>query len=163
MYSLKPIDITLSEIMSSTPSSQARGLGNRSANFVRRITQTPQRLDTSGLSRTEKLKLANKLSNDNIDLYMLLYAYGMFLAIIIVIVFLYRYKLESPHEFPGDIGDSSSIWSKFVNWLFLQPNSGTHPACDKGRPAITDSVQPTCEEANRMFTNGSGTKGDGLC
>jgi hypothetical protein len=148
--------------MSSTPSSQARGLGNRSSNFIRRITQTPQRLDTSGLSRTEKLKLANKLSNDNIDLFMLVYAYFIFLAVIIVIVFLYRYKEESPHRFSGDIRDESH-WMRFVNWLFLQPNSGTHPACDKGRPAITPTSQPTCEEANRMFTNGSGTKGDGLC
>jgi hypothetical protein len=149
--------------MSSTPSSQARGLGNRSANFVRRITQTPQRLDTNGLSRTDKLKLANKLSNDNIDLIMLLYAYFIFLVVIIVIVFLYRYKQEVPHRFSGDIGDSSSLWMRFVNWLFLQPNSGIHPACDKGRPAITPTSVPTCEEANRIFTNGSGTKGNGMC
>lgn len=147
--------------MSSTPSSQGRGLGNRSANFVRRITQTPQRLDTSKLSRTDKLKLANKLSNDNIDLIMLLYAYGMFLAVIIVIVFLYRYKEESPHDFPGDIGYASSLWMRFTNWLFKTPNSGTHPVCDKGRPAITPNIQPTCEETNKMFMQG--TKGDGLC
>ncbi len=140
--------------MSSTPSSQARGLGNRSANFVRRITQTPQRLDTGGLSRADKLKLANKLSNDNIDLFMLVYAYFIFLAAIIVIVFLYRYKEESPHRFSGDIGDSSSLWMRFVNWLFLQPNSGIYPACDKGRPAIATVIQPTCEEANRMFKQG---------
>lgn len=146
--------------MSSTPSSQARGLGNRSANFVRRITQTPQRLDTGGLSRADKLKLANKLSNDNIDLFMLVYAYFIFLAAIIVIVFLYRYKQESPHKFEGDIR-TESLWSKFVNWLFKTPNSGTHPACDKGRPAIATVIQPTCEEANRMFMQG--TKGDGMC
>ncbi len=147
--------------MSSTPSSQARGLGNRSANFVRRITQAPQRLDTNGLSRTEKLKLANKLSNDNIDLFMLVYAYFIFLAAIIVIVFLYRYRQEVPHRFSGDIGDSSSLWMRFVNWLFKTPNGGTHPACDKGRPANIPISVPTCEEANRMFM--MGTKGDGLC
>jgi hypothetical protein len=149
--------------MSSTPSSQARKLGNRSANFVRRITQTPQRLDTSGLSRTEKLKLANKLSDDNIDLFMLVYAYFIFLAVIIVIVFLYRYKEESPHRFSEDIGDSSSLWSKIVNWLFLQPNNGSHLVCDKGRPASIPTSQPTCEETNKMFIQGSGTKGNGMC
>lgn len=148
--------------MSSTPSSQARGLGNRSANFVRRITQTPQRLDTSGLSRTDKLKLANKLSNDNIDLFMLLYSYGVFLAVIIVIVFLYRYRQEVPYRFSGDIGDSSSLWSKFVNWLFLQPNNGSHPVCDKGRPASMRNSQPTCEETNKMFMKGM-NRDDKMC
>ena len=93
---------------------------------------------------------------------MLLYAYGMFLAVIIVIVFLYRYRQESPHEFPGDIRDES-LWSRFNNWLFLQPNNGSHPVCDKGRPASMRNSQPTCEETNKMFMQGSGTKGNGMC
>jgi hypothetical protein len=136
--------------MSSTPSSQARKLGNRSSNFIRRITQTPQRLDTSGLSRTEKLKLANKLSNDNIDLFMLVYAYFIFLAVIIVIVFLYRYKQESPHKFSGDIRDES-LWSRFVNW------------CNRVSPSYIslNSQTTSCEDANRMFKQGN--KGDLIC
>ena len=148
--------------MSQQASSQAttRGLGNRSSNFVRHLVKTPDRKIGSGLSRTGKLKLANKLSDDSIDIFMLLYAYGVFLVVIIVVVLLYRFKQESPHKFSGDVRDES-LWSRFVNWLFKTRNSGTHPACDKGRPRVQPSIEPTCEETNKMFMQG--TKGDGMC
>ena len=143
-----------------TASSQARGLGNRSSNFVRSLIKTPDRKIGSGLSRNEKLKLANKLSDDSIDIFMLLYAYGVFLLVVIVVVLLYRFKQESPHKFSGDVRDES-LWSRFVNWLFKTRNSGTHPMCDKGRPRVQPSIEPTCEETNKMFMQG--TKGDGMC
>jgi hypothetical protein len=152
-----------------TASSQAatpttRKMGNRSANFVRSLVKTPERRIGSGMTRDEKLKLASKLSDESIDTFMLLYVYGVFLLAVIVTVLLYRFKQESPHKFKGDVRQES-LWTKFVNWLFMTPAAGNHPACNTGRPhtqpATITTMEPTCEETNRMFMQG--TKGDGMC
>lgn len=159
MYSLNHLNNKMSQ---QAVSSHVRGLGNRSANFVKLLVKTPERRIGSGMTRDEKLKLASKLSDESIDTFMLLYAYGVFLLVVIVTVVLYRFKEESPHKFKGDIRNES-LWSRFVNWLFLTPNSGRHPVCDIGRPYVqaTTTIQPTCEETNRMFRQGM--KGNEMC
>lgn len=136
--------------------------GNRSTNFVRHLVKTPvNRL--SGLSRSDKIQLANKLTNDNIDVMMLLYVYFVFLAVVIVIVMLYRFKQEDPHKFKGDIrAVNQSFWSRFVNWLFVTPASSERPVCSQaGKPSAEASVpsQPSCSEINQMYSTGKSSNG----
>jgi hypothetical protein len=147
--------------MSNLPSASSR------QSLMRYLTgkKSSNAINTKSLSRTEKLDLAAKLSDNTIDTFMILYVYMVFLACIIAIVVAYRYKDEAPFVFRKDRDAPDTLWTRFKRWLVLTPADSTQIPCPENRslqPAASSDgeVQQSCSEINAMYLAGKPAGGD---
>ncbi len=118
------------------------------------------------LAGSNRIKAIQKLDNESIDLFYVLYIYFVVVMCAIAVIYLYSIRTEGVPRFKGDGDPKDGLWTRFIRWL--QETPADRRCMTKSGPTISipPENQPSTTTGNSLCSMNSANntnKPDGDC
>ena len=113
------------------------------------------------LAGSNRMKAIQKLDNESIDLFYVLYIYFVIVMCAIAVIYLYSIRTEGIPRFKGDNQHGQeSWWQRFISWLQETPADRRCQLKSCPTISIQPENQPSTTLANGLYSqDADGTSG----
>lgn len=106
------------------------------------------------LAGSNRIKAIQKLDNDSIDLFYVLYIYFILIICVITVIYLYSIQTEGVPRFKGDNQPGQeSWWQRFISWLQETPADRRCQLKSCPTISIQPEYQPSTTLANSLCSH----------
>lgn len=117
------------------------------------------------LSGANRINAIQKLDNESIDLFYVLYIYFILVLCAITVIYLYSIRAEGVPRFKGDLSQSGqeSWWARIISWLQETPADRRCRLNSCPTISIPAENQPSTTQMNSICSPGENGKPDSDC
>lgn len=115
------------------------------------ILATPQTTNyRRTLAGSNRIKAIQKLDNESIDLFYVLYIYFVLIMCTITVIYLYSIRTEGVPRFKGDREPHDGLWTRFIRWLQETPADRRCMTRSYPTVSVPPDNQPSTTMANSL-------------
>jgi len=117
------------------------------------------------LSGSNRIKAIQKLDNESIDLFYVLYINFIIVLSTIAVIYLYSIRAEGIPRFAGDSqsGTEPGLWTRFIRWLQETPASRRCHSRVFPTISVPPENQPTTTQVNSLCSHSENGKPSSDC